>query len=335
MDYEKKYNDAMNLAKSYYGKGSNEFLDTIFPELRESDDERNERIRKAILGLSYLDGIEPILTKCSVTRSDIRSYLEKQKEPENVSATTMIPSCWEVEQKEQKPTEYLKAENDNWYICIKDFYAGGKKWASVGDLVQAKNGMYMMGRDDISEWFRRAYFEEVRDAFEPNADTNIPEQPTEWSEEDERMYKAISIALTMPDAKAYLRSWYKTPEDADDWLKSLFLDHKKKNEDVAKLCSNEWSEEDEEAITTAIRACRYMTENFENSTKQYEDAIERLKSLRPSWKPSEEQMDSLRDTIVQTKGYSWSMYLPELYEHLKKLGVKEDPEYYQHFDPDC
>lgn len=23
------------------------------------------------------------------------------------------------------------------------------------------------------------------------------------------------------------------------------------------------------------------------------------------------------------------------YEQLKKLGVKEEPEYYQHFDPDC
>ena len=38
-----------------------------------------------------------------------------------------------------------------------------------------------------------------------------------------------------------------------------------------------------------------------------------------SWKPSEEQMDSLRDTIANTKGYSYSIYLPELYEQLKKL----------------
>ncbi len=27
--------------------------------------------------------------------------------------------------------------------------------------------------------------------------------------------------------------------------------------------------------------------------------------------------------------------LTDLYEQLKKLGVKEEPEYYQHFDPDC
>lgn len=43
MDYEKKYNEALNLAKSYYGKGCNEFLDSIFPELAESEDERIEK----------------------------------------------------------------------------------------------------------------------------------------------------------------------------------------------------------------------------------------------------------------------------------------------------
>lgn len=52
-----------------------EALETLIPELKESED---ERIRKAILGLTYLDGIEPILTKCSITAGDIRTYLEKQ-----------------------------------------------------------------------------------------------------------------------------------------------------------------------------------------------------------------------------------------------------------------
>ena len=68
----------------------------------------------------------------------------------------------------------------------------------------------------------------------------------------------------------------------------------KQNSEEEHVSDNkEWSEDDENAITTAIRACRYMTENFENSTKQYEDAMERLKSLRPSWKPSKEQMGAL------------------------------------------
>ncbi len=63
-------------------------IDTWEPELKESED---ERVRKAILGLVYLDGIEPILTKCSVTRSDILSYLEKQKEQK--------PAEWNEEDK--------------------------------------------------------------------------------------------------------------------------------------------------------------------------------------------------------------------------------------------
>ena len=72
----------------------------------------------------------------------------------------------------------------------------------------------------------------------------------------------------------------------------------KQNSEEEHVSDNkEWSEDDENAITTAIRACRYMTENFENSTKQYEDAMERLKSLRPHWKPSEEQMEALNEII--------------------------------------
>ena len=34
-----------------------------------------------------------------------------------------------------------------------------------------------------------------------------------------------------------------------------------------------WSEEDERSKNAAISACKYMVDNFENSTKQYEDAI--------------------------------------------------------------
>ena len=51
-------------------------IEYIFPELAESED---EKIRKAILGLTFIDGIEPILEKCAITRSHIRTWLEKQK----------------------------------------------------------------------------------------------------------------------------------------------------------------------------------------------------------------------------------------------------------------
>ena len=77
--------------------------EVIFPQLKESEDERIRKwIFNCIDSLGYpadedaekeLEEMQPLAL----------AWLEKQKEPENVSASTMIPSCWEEEQKEQKP----------------------------------------------------------------------------------------------------------------------------------------------------------------------------------------------------------------------------------------
>lgn len=85
MDYEKKYNEALNLAKSYYGKGTNEFLDTIFPELKESED---EKIRKQLIN-EVEEQINNIPAPDCCDSDDLKrltileswlTYLEKQKE---------------------------------------------------------------------------------------------------------------------------------------------------------------------------------------------------------------------------------------------------------------
>lgn len=119
---------------------------------------------------------------------------------------------------------------------------------------------------------------------------------------------------------------YKAGHLLDEATEHRFITYLEKQKEQKPT---EWSEEDENAITTAIRACRYMTENFENSTKQYEDAIERLKSIRPQphWKPSEEQMETLKSCfhINPATGKSHSPSLDEiymlssLYNDLKKL----------------
>jgi len=105
----------------------------------------------------------------------------------------------------------------------------------------------------------------------------------------------------------------------------------------------EWSEEDEEMLEYVIGDVNDAKQLFTTKAaiNLCDKEIAWLKSLRPqyhgdvtmteaykmgfeagkasSWKPSEEQMDSLRDTIANTKGYSYSIYLLELYEQLKKL----------------
>lgn len=89
----------------------------------------------------------------------------------------------------------------------------------------------------------------------------------------------------------------------------------------------EWSEEDKKMLSDLRNTLGCLMNAGAITFKTKKKFSNWLKSLRPDsykncnsrWKPSEEQMDSLRDTIVQTKGYSYSMYLPDLYEQLKKL----------------
>lgn len=79
MDYEKKYKEALTLARSYYDKDSmNAFLDTIFSELAESED---ERMIKAILS-AIRGGLdtEKFLEKHGTNYEEVEAYLEKQKE---------------------------------------------------------------------------------------------------------------------------------------------------------------------------------------------------------------------------------------------------------------
>lgn len=56
----------------------------------------------------------------------------------------------------------FEIERDKWYVCINDFFSGGNKRASVGDVIKAKGGMSMMGLDaDARVYFRPAKKEEI------------------------------------------------------------------------------------------------------------------------------------------------------------------------------
>lgn len=103
------------------------------------------------------------------------------------------------------------------------------------------------------------------------------------------------------------------------WLKALNLGLKKRNEDVEKLCSNEWSEEDENIIKNLIELVEAQpAKDFYESSK--DTILKRLKSLRPSWKPSEEQMRALEDALSDMpEHYKPKCTLESLYNDLKKL----------------
>ena len=79
MNYEKKYKDALEEAKKLYGKCCiDNVLENLFPELKESED---ERMRKTII--DFLKNIEEenesSLIFGNTTTTDMIAWLEKQK----------------------------------------------------------------------------------------------------------------------------------------------------------------------------------------------------------------------------------------------------------------
>lgn len=76
--------------------------------------------------------------------------------------------------------------------------------------------------------------------------------------------------------------------------------------------SAEWSEEDEDNL-------RRVTRIIEDNDSDWKELTDWLKSLRPSWKPSEEQMEALKNSAYGSYQNGDGPRLRELYEQLKKL----------------
>lgn len=100
MDYEKAYKNALQLARSYYDKGTNEFLDTIFPELTESED---ERIREDIM-----EAVENWL------RNVVRPLILKKQKEQNAEPF----SCGHENGLSEKPNNQWSEEDENTLRAI-------------------------------------------------------------------------------------------------------------------------------------------------------------------------------------------------------------------------
>ena len=264
----------------------------------------------------------PTFRQCFV--EGIRYAQRLQKEPKNVSASTMIPSCWAEEpslQEEQKPVEFpLK---DKVFSIMKKLNSlnfmlklGSNEERLVNEITSEVRDLADYSIDKPAEWSeedkikldnccaviaqQETYFDiSLRQKcldflYELPKRFNIqPKQ--EWNEEDEKIIDTIvSVLGQYIDYKAVsgTGSGYATPRYSKemDWLKSLPLNLKKKNEDVAKPCSNEWSEEEYGRLFDIEH---YLDGTLQLSPDRKIACIDFLKSLHPSWKPSEEQMEAL------------------------------------------
>ena len=142
------------------------------------------------------------------------------------------------------------------------------------------------------------------------------EQKQEWSEEDWKLLDEvrehiIGVTGDKPDL---------TPNKIYDG----FLDLIDRLKFAKPQLKQEWSKEDEEMIGCIIDDIR---EAKRNSDKEYfkelcDKEIAWLKSLRPSWKPSEEHLSALLAVFNDPDNIgsqTCQLALTDLYEQLKKL----------------
>ncbi len=230
-----------------------EALETLIPELKESED---ERIRKEIIGylnskvataeetellyfkrwISYLENLKPSFRQIHdsvMWDSGLRTGIELGKK------------------KEQEPVSFNEPYNPDDYEVV------------------------MQGN---ATSIRRKQQKEQK----PVSISCGHENDAEWSEEDETHRDFIlelledQIRFCKKNAEgAYYANQIRT---AQNWLNALPLRIKKNNEDTAKLCSNEWTDEDEMRLNHLITFVEKYGLQFYASTDK---VIEWLKSRRP------------------------------------------------------
>lgn len=84
MDYEKKYKDALEKAKKYKLKEDLIITQDIFPELAESKDERNQKIKNEVIEmLYYYHAKSPCFIPPQFSLEETLAWLEKQAESED------------------------------------------------------------------------------------------------------------------------------------------------------------------------------------------------------------------------------------------------------------
>lgn len=138
--------------------------------------------------------------------------------------------------------------------------------------------------------------------------------------EDEKIRKAIHIYLDWLDGrKDYAPKGKYTIKDMIAWIEKQGENHIVGNNEIVKSV---WSEEDEEMLNLIIaRLHSHPNVDLEEYSKEYDWLNYNLKSLRPQkqWKPTEEQLKSLKSVIDVGYFTSYPNSLETLYEQLKKL----------------
>ena len=292
MDYEKKYNEALERASHIKDNNTvatpQEVAEHIFPELHESED---ERIRKELI--SYLHAVIKEVGELGHPKIDRWiSYLEKQEEQKPIQSNIEKEYIRTIK---SLISDFIRGKRDidtGYYQKIYDWLDGRHieqkpaEWSKedekmIWDIVD------VLEADNVENKRKFPYVLSPHEHYKKMVDwlkSLRLQSKQEWSKEDEENIESIKIILRKALSKGI--SCEAEVLDLTDWLQSLHPQPKQK-----------WGEKDEKMREKLI--------NFLGSPHvplTYEEFSEYrswLISLRPkpSWKPSSLEKGALRTAI--------------------------------------
>ena len=333
-------------------------IQNIFPVLAKNED---EMIRKELI--NWINGKTTYEWSYEWCENKDRwiAYLEKQKEQKSYSliydkdldkaareyylsggadspidSTGLVPivrmaefgATWMKErmEKEQKPAEWVELQSE--FKNINEAFEDGKKevvahpekyglcecvpaeWGEKDEKKLKETLALVETIEDINK--AKDGFLDVKIWLESLPERFVLQPKEEWSKEDEEIFNNII-------EKAKGGYWIQMDEIA--WLIARF-------KSLRSQPKPEWSEEDEERLKAI---CTYLQDYPRlakiNDVKRFNEYCDWLKSLRPSWKPSKEQMEAFKKYIEEFEARAeaavggWNNFdvMIRLYEQLKKL----------------
>ena len=208
MDNEKRYKEAIERAKESLETAKTfdykdeqiahdirETVYSIFPELKESED---ERIRKVLIELVKCNERSGYTLLNNISTSSMLAWLEKQKKVEIDDDDLATLENWESIVKENKD----KWQLSDWFIeatsmlinKVKNIDISGNKTM----LTACTNVLRNIGHPHLADWLEKQ-----------------GEQKHTWSEEDERLRKTTIAFL-----KDFAEQGYENAVECIDWLKT-------------------------------------------------------------------------------------------------------------------
>ena len=296
MDYEKAYKNLVAKVKNAHlyaqTDSTKNVLEDILPELRESED---ERIRKKCIEL--IKRVIPSGDSQSQESKEILdciAYLEKKKEPtkeelyieagttekEYIANTMKMVRAMREKKQEQKPD--IELIQRSWYMegyNDRDFFMEPKWILKTGEGGPKYEPNPRYGKSLILGPEPCCCSVNEHKAGLKDAEMQKPAEKQDYSGLND-LERAIHRGFLCAGVENV----------------PVGIIKETAKECITQMKPAEWSEEDEKMLQNLLECLKNGWTKLPTDVLMYESW---LKSLRPSWKPSEEQMNVLRKLFIE------------------------------------